>query len=127
MSELTCLILGLLLWVAHILIQAGLANTALGTDYLAGPRDKKRETDNVYYGRATRALHNYVENFVAFAAADLGLIATQQTGGWGATIWILARIVYIPAYLFGVPYLRTLAWVVSLVGLLMMIARLAGY
>jgi len=127
MSELTCLILGLLLWVLHILIQAGFANTTLGTDYLAGPRDEKRETDNVYLGRATRALHNYVENFVAFAAADLGLIATQHTGGWGSTIWILARIVYIPLYLFGVRYLRTLAWGVSLFGLLMMIARLAGY
>ena len=127
MSELTCLILSLLLWVVHILIQAGFANVAFGTPYLAGPRDDKRETSNVYCGRATRALHNYVENFVAFAAADLGLIATQHTGGWGATIWIVARIVYIPLYLLGVPYLRTLAWGVSLVGLLMMIGQLAGY
>jgi uncharacterized MAPEG superfamily protein len=127
MSELTCLILGLLLWVVHILIQGGFANTALGLPYLAGPRDEKREPNDVYLGRATRALHNYVENFVAFAAADLGLLVTNQSGGWGATLWILARIVYIPLYLLGVPYLRTLAWGVSLVGLLMMIARLAGY
>ena len=127
MSELTCLILGLLLWLAHIIVQAIFSNLTLGPKYLGGPRDEKRETDNVYYGRSTRALHNYVENFVAFAAADLGLIATNQTGGWGATIWILARIAYVPLYLFGVPTIRSLAWVISLVGLLMMIARLAGY
>jgi uncharacterized MAPEG superfamily protein len=126
MSEITCLILGLLLWVVHVLIQAGFANVALGTTYLGGPRDEKRETNNVYYGRALRALQNYVENFVAFAPAVLGLIVTQHTGGWGATVWVLARIVYIPLYLFGVPYLRTIAWAISLVGLLMMIAQLAG-
>jgi uncharacterized MAPEG superfamily protein len=55
------------------------------------------------------------------------LIATQHTGGWGATLWIIARIVYIPLYLAGVKYARTAAWVVSIVGLLMMLARLAGY
>jgi len=43
----------------------------------------------------------------------------------GATIWIVARIVYLPLYLAGVPKLRTLAWVVSIVGLLMMLAQLA--
>ncbi len=127
MSELTCLILGLSLWFVHMLTQAGFASTALGLPYLASPRDEKREPNNVYLGRATRALHNYVENFVAFAAADLGLLVTQHTGGLGPTLWILARVVYMPLYLFGLPYLRTLAWGVSLVGLLMMIARLAGY
>ena len=71
------------------------------------------------YGRATRALANYIENFAPFVAADLGLIATQHTGGLGPTIWILARIVYIPLYLLGgVPYARTAAWAVSIVGLL---------
>ena len=127
MNELTCLILGLLLWVVHVLIQAGFSNAALGTLYLVGPRDEQRQTKNIYYGRSARALNNYVDNFVAFAAADLGLIATHQAGGWGGTIWIVARTVYIPLYLLGVPYLRSLAWGVSLVGLLMMIKQLAGY
>jgi len=35
----------------------------------------------------------------------------------------VARIVYIPLYLKGIPYVRSLVWLVSLVGLaLMMIA-----
>ena len=125
MSELTCLILGLVLWVVHILIQAVFANAALGTPYLASARDEKREPRGVYFPRATRALHNYVENFVAFAPADLGLIVTQHTGGLGATIWVICRILYIPLYLFGVPYIRTIVWGVSLVALLMMIWQLA--
>jgi uncharacterized MAPEG superfamily protein len=60
----------------------------------------------------------------------LALIVTQRTGGagaLGATIWILARIVYIPIYVFGIIYVRTLVWTVSIVGLVMMLWRLIGW
>lgn len=125
MSELVCLELGVVLWIVHVLIQAGLGGDALGASYLAGARDQKLEPKGVAYGRATRALGNYVENFGPFVAADLGLIVTQHTGGWGATVWIVARIVYIPLYLAGVAYARTIVWTISIVGLIMMLARLA--
>ena len=73
---------------------------------------------------------NYVENLTPFVAVALALIVTQRTGGagaLGATIWILARIVYIPIYLFGVVYVRTAVWAISIVGLLMMLSRLVGW
>jgi uncharacterized MAPEG superfamily protein len=57
----------------------------------------------------------------------LALIATGQGGGLGAvgaTIWILARIVYLPIYLMGVVYVRTALWAISVIGLLMMLYRL---
>ena len=63
-------------------------------------------------------------------AADLGLIATGHTGGIGAigaTIWIVARIIYLPLYMMGIKYVRTACWGVGVVGVLMMLARLAGY
>jgi uncharacterized MAPEG superfamily protein len=126
MSELTCLELGILLWVVHVLVQAAFAGSALSPVYLVGPRDQTLSPKGLYYPRATRALGNYVENFAPFAAADLGLMVTQHTGGWGATLWILARIVYIPLYVLGIPYARSICWAVSIVGLLMMLARLAG-
>jgi uncharacterized MAPEG superfamily protein len=72
---------------------------------------------------------NYVENFTPFVAVALGLIVTERAGGSGAigaTIWILARIVYIPIYLFGVVYVRSAVWAISIVGLLMMLGRLVG-
>ena len=78
-------------------------------------------------GRATRALGNYVENYGPFIAMALALIATGQAGGLGAagaTIWILARIVYLPIYLMGVIYVRTGLWAISVIGLLMMLYRL---
>jgi uncharacterized MAPEG superfamily protein len=127
MTELTCLELSILLWLAHVLVQAITARGEFGDDYLFSPRDKNVTPKNVYVGRATRALHNYIENLVPFVAVDLALIATQHTGGIGATIWIIARIIYLPIYLIGTKYVRTACWLVGVIGLLMMLARLAGY
>ena len=127
MSELTCLELSVVLWVAHILGQALTARAEFGDAYLFTPRDARLQPKGVECGRATRALANYIENLVPFVALDLALIATQHTGGYGATIWILARILYFPVYLMGTLYVRTALWGISVVGLLMMLGRLAGY
>jgi uncharacterized MAPEG superfamily protein len=127
MNELTCLELSVLLWIVHVLAQAFTARAEFGDAYLFSPRDKEKTAKAPIHGRATRALANYVENLGPFIALDLALIATNHAGGLGATIWILARIVYLPIYLAGISYVRTAVWAVSIVGLLMMLARLAGY
>ena len=127
MSELTCLELSVLLWVAHVVVQAYASQAEFGAHYLFTPRDTEPKPKGVAYGRATRALGNYVENLAPFVAMDLALIATQHTGGLGATIWIVARILYVPVYLMGVVYLRTALWTLSVIGLLMMLGRLAGF
>ena len=108
----------LLLGLGGIIMAAGLV--------LAPPA----AAGGVLYGRATRALANYVENFTPFIALALALIVTQRAGGagaLGATIWVLARIAYIPLYLFGVIYVRTAAWTISIIGLVMMLWRLIGW
>ncbi len=125
MSELVCLELSVLLWLAHILTQDGFAGFSLGLDFLTSSRDERRETDGVHYPRATRALANYVENLAPFVAVDLGLIVTHHDGGWGATVWIVARILYLPLYVAGATPWRSIVWVIALVGLMMMLARLA--
>jgi uncharacterized MAPEG superfamily protein len=124
--ELYALELSVLLFIAHALIQAVLARGELGQNYLMSPRDEKRAVKGVFAGRAERALTNFVENYAPFVAVDLGLIATGQTGGWGAIVWIVGRILYLPVYLLGIPVARTLCWLAGIVGLLMMLARLAG-
>jgi uncharacterized MAPEG superfamily protein len=128
MSELTCLVLSVVLWLVHILVQAVVGNAVMPSGYLATSRDKPAEARGVSYGRSCRALGNYLENFTAFVA--VALVATQRTGGAGAvgaTIWILARIVYLPIYVFGIIYVRSALWVISIVGLVMMLGRLIGW
>ena len=124
MTELLCLEIAMVLWLAHVLAQALTARAEFGDDYLFSPRDAKMPVKGLMLGRATRALSNYIENLVPFVALDLALIVTDQTGGWGATIWIVARIAYLPIYMMGIKYVRTGCWVVSLVGLGMMLVRL---
>ena len=41
MTELTCLELSILLWLAHVLAQAFTARGEFGDDYLFSPRDKE--------------------------------------------------------------------------------------
>ena len=128
MSELTCLELSVLLWVAHILVQFFATRAEFGDAYLLTPRDTEPVAKGLACGRATRALDNYVENYGPFIAMALALIATGQHGGigaLGATIWILARIIYLPVYIVGVIYVRTALWAISVIGLLMMLYRLA--
>ena len=109
MSELLCLELSVVLWVVHVLVQAG-ASTS-GASAAAGcsaPRDKPAAAARARSAAARPGRSPTTSRTSrAFVALDLALIATHHTGGWGATIWIVARIVYLPLYLFGVIYVRS--------------------
>ena len=107
MAELTCLELAVGLWFVHLFCQMGLAGRAFSTAYLFSSRDAQLEPKGPYWGRATRAFANYVENFVVFAALDLALIVTHGEAGFAPTVWIVARVLYLPLYLFNVMYART--------------------
>ena len=80
-----------------------------------------------YEGRLLRSLNNMLETYPAFVALALALAVTGKTGGLGATgalVWIAARMVFTLFYVAGVPVLRTLAWFVSIFGLVLMVVRL---
>lgn len=114
------------LLVVHIMLQAT-SGYGLGGDYLAGPRDAEKKPPNVMAGRLKRALANYLETYAGFVALALALAVTGKTGAMAATgalVWLIARIVFIPLYAFGVPWVRTLVWIVSMVGLFLMFTRL---
>ena len=124
-TEITVLGWSVVLLLAQIILQA-VSIYDLGP-YLLGPRDDNRQSGNIVAGRLKRALENLLESYPAFVALALALALTGKTGGMAATgawLWLAARVVYVPLYAFGVPAVRTLAWVVSIVGILMMLARL---
>jgi uncharacterized MAPEG superfamily protein len=126
LSELTCLELAVGLWFVHLICQMGTAGKAFTTAYLFSSRDAQTPPTGVIYGRAARAFSNYVENLVVFAALDLAFIATHRSAGWAPSVWIAARVVYLPLYLFNVIYARTVAAAVAVISLGVMLAGLAG-
>lgn len=73
-----------------------------------------------------RALEDCVENLTPFVALALALIVTPHTGGLGRRSGSWRASFYIPPYLFNVVYVRTATWAVSIIGLLMMLARVIG-
>ena len=66
--------------------------------------------------RSRRALTNMNEAMVMFMPVAL-LAAMNGTPTTGALIFLGARLVYLPAYLLGVPVLRSVAWVIGLLGI----------
>jgi len=80
MGEVVCLELSVLLWLAHVIVQAVAGRAAFGSAYLFSSRDTQPKPKGIACGRATRALNNYVENLVPFVAMALGLIAMGRTG-----------------------------------------------
>jgi uncharacterized MAPEG superfamily protein len=91
-----------------------------------GNRDHVRPL-TVVGERATRALANMHEALPVFLAlALLNMIVGTAAGlaVTGATLFLVARVVYVAIYVAGVPVLRTLVWAVSWVGLALMIAPL---
>ena len=127
-TELTVLIWSVLLLLGHIVVQTLSLIRDCGPAYAVGERDGSRIPGPVT-ARLTRGLANYVETYVAFVALALALMVTARTGGLGATgalIWFWARLVYVPVYAAGIPVARTAIWSVSVVGLVLMLVRLAA-
>ena len=125
-TELTVLGWSFVLFLAHLMVQATPALKDQGAAFNAGPRDDPPPL-GITAGRAQRAFANFKETYPIFIALALGLAVTGRSGGLAATgawIWLVARIAYIPLYLFGVPYVRSLAWGVAAAGLVMMATRL---
>lgn len=75
-------------------------------------------------GRAERAAANTFENLVFFAVLALTAQAAGATNErvlLGAQVFLWARVVYLPVYFAGIPFLRTGVWAVSVVGMAMMV------
>ena len=97
-----------------------------GLSYGLSPRDEKKPVTGVG-ARVERAFANYMQTFPFFAAAVL-LAAITGRHSWltitGAQLYFWARLLYVPLYAFGIPIARTLAFVVALVGIIMILLAL---
>jgi uncharacterized MAPEG superfamily protein len=91
-----------------------------------GPRDEK-PFDSPLKERAERALANLKESlfvFLPIALLHLAWRVESQTAITGSWIYLWARLFYTPAYLSGVPGLRSRCWAASWVGMIAMLLDL---
>ena len=124
--HLVCLGLAVIIGLIHIILQGMSATKENGAAWNAGPRDETKPL-GVMAGRFDRASKNFQETFPLFAAVLLGAYLAAQLSDltlMAAIAYVVARAVYIPLYAFGVPYLRSLAWVVSLIAILVLLFAL---
>lgn len=125
--ELTLLAWTLVLALVQILIAAHARTRETGLAYNAGPRDAATVPVGRLAGRLKRAQSNLFETLPVFAAAVLIAHAAGREGSLSATgawLYLIARVVYVPLYAAGIPYVRSLAWVVSMVGVLLVLVPL---
>lgn len=127
--ELTLLAWTLVLALVQIFLAAIFRTREYGSKWNAGARDEPMPPPGKLTGRLERAQRNLFETLPLFAAAVLIAHVAGREGrltALGAELYFLARLVYLPLYAFGVAYARSLAFIVSLAGLLMILAAVLG-
>ena len=121
MTLTTIILLVLALYMVQIFLQE---TSRFGFDLwgIMGNRDNQPEM-SVVAGRLDRAKNNMLESLPMFLGlALLALVKGDDTSrvAHAATIFLIARIVYVPAYVSGIPVLRSLVWLAGVASLVMM-------
>jgi len=123
MTDIMWLVIAVILGMVHLGIAAQMAQKYRTPAWGFGPRDTPMEPQGVA-ARMQRGYRNFMETFPLFAAALIAVVIQSKSGTlshWGAALYVVARIVYVPLYAMGIPYIRTLAWVVSVIGIVLLI------
>ena len=127
-AELTMLFLASILG----LVQCGLAgrinNSQRGARWNLGARDGEPPPVTKFAARLERARANFMETFAFFVSAIViaAFAGRHNTATiWGSAIYFWARLLYVPLYAFGVFGLRTLVWLISLAGILLIYVGVA--
>lgn len=124
--ELTLLAWSVVLAIVHMLITVQALVSSKGLMTAFGNRENLPELPG-WAGRACRANVNMAQNLVLFAAVALAAVVAGRTNDMtllGAQIFFWGRIVYAVAYIGGIMYLRTAAWLVSIVGVVLILWQL---
>jgi uncharacterized MAPEG superfamily protein len=125
-GDLWALAAAMLLAVLQLTLSSVLTLRQLGGGWVAGPRDGQREVTGVS-GRFVRAHRNLLEIFPQFVAALFLVHAAHAAGSLsviGAWLFVIARLLYVPAYAFAPPGVRPVCWLAAQAGIFMIVADL---
>lgn len=115
------------LFALYVGVQSTLYRVEHGVRFALTARDDEPD-GNKWNQRANKALRNLIETypvFVVLAVANLLQPAPDPVVSWAGLVYILARIVYLPLYIFGVVGVRSLVWTVSAIALIVMFFSIA--
>lgn len=124
-TEFTMLWASAVLGVFYLLAAVVPSVLARGMPWALGPRDEPGADAGKVGGRLDRAWKNFLETFPLFIAAILvesSVVQDSTLGAMGAQLYFWGRVAFLPIYALGLPVVRTLAWTVSLVGIVMVLA-----
>jgi uncharacterized MAPEG superfamily protein len=123
--------LRLLLWVlvltfVEVVVAVLFAQGQVGLGMLAGNREGLQRLTG-FAGRAKRAHQNMMESLPLFIGLVLIAHIAGKTNGatlTGCELFFWGRLAHWILYVIGVPWLRTIAWVVSIIGLIVIFGQL---
>ncbi|WP_439121701.1 MAPEG family protein [Marivita sp.] len=118
--ELTALTLAALLQVLQFAAYSVTAQMQVGTKKALSPRDTPVQLTGKA-GRLQRAMNNHFEGLILFGIAVMVITYSGQnteSTALACVLYLAARVLYVPAYVFGwVPW-RSLIWAVGFVATL---------
>lgn len=125
-QELTLLAWSAALTFFQMLIAASAAATQLGLLPLVGNREYLPPLEG-WAGRAQRAHRNMLESLVLFAIVVIMADITSRENEWtalGAEIFFWSRLAYAIVYIAGLPWVRTVVWMISVAGIILVFTQL---
>lgn len=127
MTLTTIILLVLTLYMLQIFLQE---TSRFGFDVrgIVGNRDNPPEL-TVMAGRLDRAKNNMQEALPMFLGLALLALATGRDTSVvtnAALVFLIARLIYVPAYMSGIPVFRSLVWLTGVASLVVMALPLIG-
>jgi uncharacterized MAPEG superfamily protein len=123
--EAWCLFGAMVLGLVHLTAASFTFKAQVGNAYSVGPRDEGLQPTGMA-GRLDRAQRNFLETFPIFAAAVVLLEVLGRTGSglseWGVGLYLAGRVLFLPLYALGLPWVRTFSWNLATLGLVLAMA-----
>lgn len=127
-TELTMLAWTIVLGLVHLIVVAQFFTATNGLAYGLSSRDTPPPHPMTGVGaRLERAFKNLMETFPFAAAAILIAAAANRHNGYtiyGAQLYLLGRVLYVAIYAAGISGLRTLVWLASVLGIVLVLLGL---
>jgi len=126
-TELTILALAGLLQAVQFILYAAATGRQIGAKPGMGPRDTPLKLTGTA-GRLQRAMSNHFEGLILFTLAVVVVTLGDQSSPVTRTcamVYLAARVLYVPAYAFGLSPWRSFIWIAGFAATtLMLIAAL---